>query len=144
MLGNFQIVGLNGAGALFSYQIVQLPGGGLVLRATPASFGVAVATDAAVNSTAANVAIDALERVNRDAMDADLGLAAARLRAELTRLSPSLHRARLAAVEHDGFSTVANGVSGARPVFRLASISRRRSASTGMPPSISSSTTSMA
>ena len=117
VLGNFQILGLNGAGALFSYQIVQLPGGGLVLRATPAGFGIAVATDAAVNSTAANVAIDALERVNRDAMDADLGLTAAALRSDLTPTFAVFASGQLASVQHDGFSITTDGVSGAGPAF---------------------------
>ena len=60
--------------SLFTYQVLAGPGG-LFIRATPSNVGLALATQNAVDVSTIETALDALYGINRDAIDADLGLA---------------------------------------------------------------------
>jgi hypothetical protein len=108
--------GLPGTQAsLFTYQVLA-GAGGLFIRATPANFGLALATQNAVDTSTIETALDALYGINRDAIDADLGLA----NGAKVMLSPSFGvfaSGQLAHTEHDGFTISGGGLSGDGPSF---------------------------
>lgn len=113
---NFQVTGIPGSvSSLFDFILAPGGGGGLVLRAAPRAPGLLLAPANAANKGIVDVAIDALSAVNRDAIDADLGLGASAV-----QIAPTFGvfaSGQLAKVEHDGFNVSTAGVSGAGPSF---------------------------
>ena len=116
--GTFVIEGIPGTpGALFTFQVVAGPGGGLFIRATPANFGVVAAPISAINASTVDTAIEALYGINDDAIDADLGLANG---AQRMMISPSFGvfaSGQFAHTDHDGFKITSNNVTGSGPGF---------------------------
>ena len=129
--------------ALFTYEVLAGPNGGLVIRATPALFGIATAPDSAVNAATVDTAIDALYGINDDAIEADLGLANGAQRVQISPTFGVFASGQFAHTEHDGFTISGNGLVGGGPAS-TPTIFRRRSASTSTPRNISASTTGMA
>ena len=75
VVGTFVVTGVPGtAGSLFTYQAFAGPGGGLFIRAIPATVGLAAAAPNAVAVSTVDTAVDALYGISDDAIDADLGL----------------------------------------------------------------------
>ncbi|TPI52070.1 MULTISPECIES: autotransporter [unclassified Mesorhizobium] len=118
--GTFRLGSISGTpGSLFSYEIVNGPNGGLFLRATPASFGIAAAPTSATNAGAVEVALDALYGINRDAIDADLHLSPAS-GPGMVPVSSSFGvfaSGQFAHTEHDGYNISGGGLNGPGPSF---------------------------
>ena len=115
--GTFVAQGLPGTQAsLFTYQVLAGPAG-LFVRATPANFGFALATQNAVDVSAIDTALDALYGINRDALDIDLGLANGPQKAQIASTFAVFASGQLAHTEHDGFTISAGGLSGDGPSF---------------------------
>lgn len=116
--GTFTITGIPGTpGALFSYSVLQAPGGGLIVRATPNNFGIVVAPDAAVNASIVDVAVEALYGINRDAIDADLLLANGAQRIAITPSFGIFASGQFAHTEHDGYDISSGIFGGTGPSF---------------------------
>lgn len=116
--GTFTITGIPGTpGALFSYSVLQAPGGGLIVRATPNNFGIALAPDAAVNASIVDVAVDALYGINRDAIDADLMLANGAQKIAITPSFGIFASGQFAHTEHDGYDISSGIFGGTGPSF---------------------------
>ena len=76
VVGTFVVTGIPGTvGSLFTYQPFAGPGGGLFIRAIPATVGLAAAAPNAAAVSTVDTAVDALYGISDDAIDADLGLA---------------------------------------------------------------------
>lgn len=107
------------AGRLFRFEIIQAPGGGLILRATPiASAPEFVAIPiAATNSAATNLVVDTMERVNKDALEYDLELSGDARPAELSPTFGVFASGQFGAVQHDGFSVSGDNLVGLGPSF---------------------------
>ena len=115
--GTFVAQGLPGTQAsLFTYQVLAGPAG-LFVRATPANFGFALATQNAVDVSAIETALDALYGINRDAIDIDLGLANGPQKAQIASTFAVFASGQLAHTEHDGFTISGGGLSGDGPGF---------------------------
>ena len=115
--GTFVAQGLPGTQAsLFTYQVLAGPTG-LFVRATPANFGFALATQNAVDVSAIETALDALYGINRDAIDIDLGLANGPQKAQIASTFAVFASGQLAHTEHDGFTISGGGLSGDGPGF---------------------------
>lgn len=118
--GNFVIVGVPGTqSALFNYQLIFGPGGGLFVVATPDNVGVALAAQNAVDVGATNVMIDALYGINNDAIMHDLGLANGAAVASLSDTLDVFASGQFAHTEHDGFDVNFGGINGVGPSFGL-------------------------
>ena len=91
--------------------------GGLFIRATPANFGLALATQNAVDVSTIETALDALYGINRDAIDADLGLANGAGKAQISPTFGVFASGQLAHTEHDGFTISGGGCHGDGPSF---------------------------
>ena len=114
--GTFVAQGLPGTQAsLFTYQVLA-GAGGLFIRATPANVGLALATQNAVDVSTIETALDALYGINRDAIDADLGLANG-ARGDALAVIRGFCIGQLAHTEHDGFTISGGGLSGDGPSF---------------------------
>ena len=115
--GTFVAQGLPGTQAsLFTYQVLAGPGG-LFIRATPANFGLALATQNAVDVSTIETALDALYGINRDAIDADLGLANGAGKVKISPTFGVFASGQLAHTEHDGFTISGGGITGDGPGF---------------------------
>jgi len=118
--GAFTIQGIPGTpGSLFLYQVLPGPSGGLILRITPADFGIAAAPQAAVNSGTVGTALDALEGIVDDALAADLGLAVSSQGVQISPTVGVFASGQFARTEHDGFTISSNGFPGAGPDFSV-------------------------
>ena len=116
--GTFVITGVPGTtGSLFTYQAFAGPGGGLFIRAIPATVGLAAAAPNAIAVSTVDTAVDALYGISDDAIDADLGLANGVQRIEITPTFGVFASGQLAHTEHDGFSISANDVTVDGPSF---------------------------
>jgi len=115
--GSFVVEGAPATpGALFRFDVVQGPGGGLVLRATPADFGVATATNNAIDVAAVNNALETLDGITDDAADYGLGLS----KGGMIEMAPNFGvfaSGQFAKVEHDGFSVSDGALVGNGPSF---------------------------
>lgn len=115
--GTFAVEGAPATpGALFRFDVVPGANGGLVLRATPADFGVATATNNAIDVAAVENALETLNGINKDATDYGLGLS----KGGMVQLTPSFGvfaSGQFAKVEHDGFTVSDGSFSGAGPSF---------------------------
>ncbi|PBC19022.1 autotransporter [Mesorhizobium sp. WSM4311] len=116
--GTFTITGIPGTpGALFTYSVLEAPDGSLLIRATPAGFGIATAPDSAVNASIVDVAVDALYGINKDALDADLALANGSARIAISPSFGVFASGQFAHTEHDGYDVSDGGFSGVGPTF---------------------------
>lgn len=116
--GTFVIQGAPGTpGSLFTYQLVPGAGGGLVLRASPANFGIAAAPNSAVNASTVETAIDALYGISRDAIDADLRLSPGPGMVQITPTFGVFASGQFAHTDHDGYTITNNVLSGPGPSF---------------------------
>lgn len=117
LAGSFLVQGIPGTpGSLFTFELLQGPNG-LFIRASPANFGVAGATDSATNSGIVDTAIDALYGINDDAIDADLGLANGTRLVQITPTFGVFASGQFAHVEHDGFTITNSSLVGPGPDF---------------------------
>jgi hypothetical protein len=117
-LGGTFVTGISGTpSALFTYELIAGPNGGLFIRATPANFGIATAPDSAVNAGTVNTAIDALYGINDDAIDSDLGLAHGAQRVQISPTFGVFASGQFAHTEHDGFTISGNNLVGPGPSF---------------------------
>ncbi len=115
--GVFVVQGIPGTpGSLFTFELLQGPNG-LFIRASPANFGVAAATDSATNSSIVDTAIDALYGINDDAIEADLGLANGTRLVQITPTFGIFASGQFAHVEHDGFTITNSSLVGPGPDF---------------------------
>jgi hypothetical protein len=111
-------IGVSGTpSALFTYEVIAGPNGGLFIRATPANFGIATAPDSAVNASTVNTAIDALYGINDDAIDSDLGLAHGVQRVQISPTFGVFASGQFAHTQHDGFTISGNNLVGPGPSF---------------------------
>ena len=118
VVGTFVVTGIPGTvGSLFTYQPFAGPGGGLFIRAIPATVGLAAAAPNAAAVSTVDTAVDALYGISDDAIDADLGLANGVQRIEITPTFGVFASGQLAHTEHDGFSISANDVTVDGPSF---------------------------
>lgn len=115
--GTFAVEGAPATpGALFRFDVVQGANGGLVLRATPADFGVATATNNAIDVAAVENALETLDDINDDAADHGLGLS----KAGMVQVAPNFGvfaSGQFAKVEHDGFTVSDDALIGQGPSF---------------------------
>jgi hypothetical protein len=114
----FTVQGLPGtAGSLFIYQLVPGAGGGLVLRATPVGFAMAVAPQPVVNVGTVDTALVAISGVTTDAVASDLGLAVGSQGAQVSPTVGVFASGQLAHTEHGGFSATSETFNGSGPSF---------------------------
>ena len=118
VVGTFVVTGVPGTVAsLFTYQPFAGPGGGLFIRAIPATVGLAAAAPNAVAVSTVDTAVDALYGISDDAIDADLGLGNGPPMVLLSDTFGVFASGQLAHTEHDGFSISANDVTVDGPSF---------------------------
>jgi len=116
--GTFTVVGVPGTPAsLFTFEVVAGANGSLFIRASPANFGVALATANAADVGIIDTAVDALYGINNDALDADLGLSGGSPLVQLSDTFGVFASGQLAHVEHDGFTITNNNLVGIGPAF---------------------------
>ncbi len=116
--GTFQVVGVPGTPAsLFTYEVVAGANGGLFIRASPGNFGVALATENAIDVGTVDTAVDAVYGINNDAIAADLGLAGGTAMAPISETFGVFASGQLAHVDHDGFTVTNNNLVGTGPSF---------------------------
>lgn len=103
VIGTFAVEGAPATpGALFAFELVQGPAGGLLLRATPVSAGLGTATANALDVSALDNALDTLDSITDDAADSGLRLG----KSGMVQLTPTFGvfaSGQFAKVEHDGF-----------------------------------------
>jgi hypothetical protein len=115
--GTFIGTGLPGTPAsLFTYEVLQGPGG-LFIRATPANFGLALAPQNAADVSTIDTALDALDGINDDAIDFDLGLGNGPAMAALSNTFGVFASGQFAHTAHDGFDMSTGSISGTGPGF---------------------------
>lgn len=116
--GDFQISGLPGTpGSLFTYDLVVGPDGNLYLRATPADFQVAIATQNAIDVATVDTVVNAFYGINNDAIVSDLGLANGTPFAQLTDTLSVFASGQFSHMEHDGFDVSTGGITYGGPGF---------------------------
>lgn len=116
--GTFAVQGAPGTPAsLFTYEVVAGANGGLFIRASPGNFGVAVATQSAVDVGIVDVAVDTLYDINDDAIAADLGLTGGKPMVPLSDTFGVFATGQWAHVEHDGFTITNSDIVGVGPAF---------------------------
>ncbi|WP_274627919.1 autotransporter [Arvimicrobium flavum] len=116
--GTFVVAGAPATpGALFSFQLVQGAGGGLVLRATPVSAGVALAPHNAIDVASVDTALDALDGINDDAADFGLGLTGRSRGVFVTPSFGVFASGQFAEVDHDGFEISGDNIVATGPSF---------------------------
>lgn len=116
--GTFVVQGVPGTPAsLFTYEVVAGSDGGLFIRASPGNFGIAVATQSAVDVGTVDVAVDTLYDINDDAIAADLGLTGGKPMVPLSDSFGVFATGQWAHVEHDGFTITNSNIVGAGPAF---------------------------
>jgi hypothetical protein len=103
--------------SLFFYQLVPGANGGLVLRAIPADFAVALAPQPAVNAGTVGTALDAIEGITSEALRTDLGLAVGSQGVQIQPTVGVFASGQFAHTEHDGFRTSSDTFAGGGPSF---------------------------
>jgi outer membrane autotransporter protein len=117
--GTFVAAGLPGTQAtLFTYQALQ-NAAGLAVVITPGNIGPAAAVQDATDVSTIETALDALDGINKDALDYDMGLGNGN-GGKLVQLSDTFGvfaSGQFAHTEHDGFEISANGFTAPGPSF---------------------------
>ncbi len=116
--GTFVAQGLPGSQAsLFTYELLPGPGGGLIVRATPANFGFALAPQNALDVSTIETVLDALFGLNDDVIETILGLANGANRVQLADNFGVFASGQFAHTEHDGFEITSGPLTADGPSF---------------------------